>query len=385
MVGRRGRRMSAADAIAHATDQQQRAADPANSVWVSASAGTGKTKVLTDRVLSLLLQGTPPNRLLCLTFTKAAAAEMATRIIDKLGSWATIADASLRTDLAALTGRWPEPPELIRARQLFATVLDAPGGLKIQTIHAFCQSLLARFPLEAGIAPHFTVMDEATAEELRREARETVLARTRAQDLGGTIDPTLSAALTIVTDHVQEGQFGELLATLTFERGRLGRLIALHGGVEGLIAETADRLGVDPGETPEMLRARAATIDDALAGQLDYAIEGLALGSAKDQRCGAAIRTFLDRGDRRIEALDEYRLLFFTKAGELRKALASKACLDATPALRDILDREADRLAGIEARLKSAIILEASAALLRLRAALLPAYETPQPPPVRAC
>src|SRR5258708_7150057 len=202
MVGRRGARMNAPRRLAAGSSPQANATDPQQSVWVSASAGTGKTKVLTDRVLRLLLQGTPPTRLLCLTFTKAAAAEMMTRVIRNLSDWATIADSDLHRNLATLTGAAPEPAELIRARQLFATVLDAPGGLKIQTIHAFCQSLLARFPLDTAIAPHFTVLDEATAEELRREAREAVLAQTPVRDLGGLTNPALSAALTVVTDHV---------------------------------------------------------------------------------------------------------------------------------------------------------------------------------------
>src|SRR5579883_3187875 len=96
---------------------QRSAADPAASIWVAASAGTGKTSVLTDRVLSLLLQGTPPNRLLCLTFTKAAAAEMMTRVVGRLADWATMSNATLRLDLEKLTGAAPESRELVRARQ----------------------------------------------------------------------------------------------------------------------------------------------------------------------------------------------------------------------------------------------------------------------------
>ena len=136
-------------------EPQRGACDPRASVWVAASAGTGKTKVLTDRVLRLMLAGTEPGRILCLTFTKAAAAEMANRIAERLGAWAT-ADAA-RLEAAALSScpagsRRTSSAAL--ARQLFARVLDAPGGTKIQTIHAFCQSLLGRFPLEAGVAPH---------------------------------------------------------------------------------------------------------------------------------------------------------------------------------------------------------------------------------------
>ena len=145
---------------------QKLAADPATSVWVAASAGTGKTTVLTDRVLALLLEGTAPERILALTFTKAAAAEMAARIADHLGAWTDRAEAELNETLAALLGHAPDKAETMRARTLFARVLDAPGGMPIQTIHAFCQSLLRRFPLEAGIAPHFSVMDERDSEEM---------------------------------------------------------------------------------------------------------------------------------------------------------------------------------------------------------------------------
>jgi ATP-dependent helicase/nuclease subunit A len=373
--------MSASAAIDLATRQQQLAADPRHSVWVSASAGTGKTKVLTDRVLSLLLQGTPPNRLLCLTFTKAAASEMMTRVVQRLSDWATRADDALRNDLHDLRGRKPEQQDLVRARQLFATVLDAPGGLKIQTIHAFCQSLLSRFPLEAEIAPHFSVIDAATAEELRREAREAVLARTRASDLGGAVDPALAAALATVTDHVQETEFAKLLADLTDERGRVGRMIDLHGGSAGggvtrLIETIAARLGLPPDTTPDAVRAEAMTLDAALERDLRQAAAALARGSAKDQACGAVIGDFLDRAAARHDAYASYRAVFFTDKGEIRVKFASKACLAAAPALGGILEAEADRLARLEARLKSAIMLEATAALLRLGAALLAAYET---------
>jgi ATP-dependent helicase/nuclease subunit A len=365
--------MTTPSPIERATRNQQLAADPRHSVWVSASAGTGKTKVLTDRVLSLLLQGTPPNRLLCLTFTKAAASEMMTRVVQRLGAWATCADDALARDLRQLTGQPPQPRDLVRARQLFATVLDTPGGLKIQTIHAFCQALLSRFPLEAEIAPHFSVIDEATAEELRREAREAVLARTRARDLGGAIDPDLAAALATITDHVQETEFAELLAALTDERGRIGRMIALHDDVEGLIAAIADRLGLPPGTTAENARAELATLGRAREADLRAAVAALARGSANDQQSGAAIQDFLDHAARQ-DAYATYRNVFFTTKDELRKNLASKPCLKAAPDLGTILEAEAARLIEFEARLKRATMLEATASLLRLGDALLEAY-----------
>src|SRR5215472_15980649 len=145
--------------------QQRRAYEREASVWVEASAGTGKTTVLTRRVLSLLLAKTAPSRILCLTFTKAPAAEMANRINETLARWATSDDGVLAEELVPLIGALPDADQLDYARQLFARVLDAPGGITIATIHAFCQSLLRRFPLEAGVAPHFELVDERSSAE----------------------------------------------------------------------------------------------------------------------------------------------------------------------------------------------------------------------------
>ena len=126
---------------------QRRAADPRASAWVSASAGAGKTTLLVSRVARLLLAGTPPHKIQCLTYTKAAAAEMRNRIARTLGRWATHIDEEVVAELEDLTGQTPDPETLRRARRLFATVLDAPGGLRIDTLHAFCQSVLKRFPV----------------------------------------------------------------------------------------------------------------------------------------------------------------------------------------------------------------------------------------------
>ena len=137
-----------------ATAEQLRASDPTACAWVAASAGSGKTQVLRDRVLRLLLSGARPTGILCLTFTRAAAAEMANRIANRLRDWAVSDEAALIKDLEALIGAPPTRGTVRNARRLFARVLDAPGGMRIETIHAFCQSLLRRFPLEAGVAPH---------------------------------------------------------------------------------------------------------------------------------------------------------------------------------------------------------------------------------------
>jgi ATP-dependent helicase/nuclease subunit A len=158
-----------------ANEQQRIASDPAVSAFVAASAGSGKTKLLTDRLLRLMLSGADPARIQCLTFTKAAAAEMALRLQKTLGRWVTLPEPDLAR---ALSGLQVEPTEEAcqTARALFARVLDMPGGMRIGTIHAFSQSLLRRFPLEAAISPHFQLVDDRDAEDALTTARENLLA-----------------------------------------------------------------------------------------------------------------------------------------------------------------------------------------------------------------
>ncbi len=153
-----------------ASQRQVDAADPTRSTWVAANAGSGKTRVLTDRVARLLLDGTDPQNILCLTYTKAAATEMQNRLFKRLGTWAMMADDKLRDDLRELGfDKSIDQETLTKARILFASAIETPGGLKIQTIHSFCASVLRRFPLEAGVSPQFREMEDQTAAKLRAD------------------------------------------------------------------------------------------------------------------------------------------------------------------------------------------------------------------------
>src|ERR1700761_1654996 len=191
---------------------QLAASDPAVSAFVAASAGSGKTKLLTDRLLRLMLADARPERIQCLTFTKAAAAEMAVRLQRTLGRWVTMDDAALGEELAALHVE-PSHATLTAARALFARVLDLPGGMRIGTIHAFCQSLLRRFPLEAALSPHFRLVDDRDAEDALTEARETMLAHAST--------PKMRAALEVLAGLASAGQFGRHVAALQRDLPRL--------------------------------------------------------------------------------------------------------------------------------------------------------------------
>jgi len=156
-----------------ATVKQMRAATPGQSAWVAANAGSGKTRVLTDRVARLLLRGTPPERILCLTFTKAAAAEMQNRLYKRLGEWAMMREEQLIEALSEL-GEDTAAIDLPSARTLFASAIETPGGLKIQTIHAFCDRLLKQFPLEAGVPAQFETRDDRAAIELHEDVMNAI-------------------------------------------------------------------------------------------------------------------------------------------------------------------------------------------------------------------
>ena len=353
------------------TPSQHRASDPAASVWVGASAGTGKTKVLTDRVLRLLLGGTAPERILCLTFTRAAAAEMALRITRELAGWTVAADDALAASLKVLTGAEPSQRTLDRARRLFAAVLDVPDGLKIQTIHAFCQSLLRRFPLEAGVAPNFEIADERMSAALLGAARARLLSAARPG-----ADSALAAALATMTAVIGEENFAALLADVSRERDRFNVLIARHGGTGGAIGALRTRLGVAEGATADSLLAEACA-EDAFDGvSLARAARVLADGSVTDQRRAQAIAGWLDAGhERRIAGFAAYRRAFFGQNDAPLQRLITKKLGDAHPDAAEALGEEQDRIGAFAERWNAARVAESSAALIEVAAHHLGFYE----------
>ena len=348
---------------------QKAAVSPAASVWVSASAGSGKTTVLTRRVLALLLTGTAPNRILCLTFTKAAAAEMSNRVAERLAHWVTATEDELYDDLRQHLTRDPTPEIVKRARSLFAEVLEAPGGLQISTLHAFCQSLLRRFPLEAGVAPHFTLVDERDSEETLAQALEDTLAAAREGQ-----NPALGDAMAVITARVHETHFNDLLGEVVRARGKLAHLIAdADGKMEPILARLAQRLSVAAGETDETL-LQAAVADTAFArADLVRAAAAMDGGSDKDRERAADLRLWLASADR-VGTFETYLRLFLTAEGQPRKNLITKAACKSCPEAAEIMAREADRLAALEAKRRSVGVCVCSGALLQIGAHVLERY-----------
>ena len=338
--------------------RQRRASDPASSAWVSANAGAGKTRVLTDRVIRLLLADVPPSRILCLTFTKAAAAEMTIRVFGVLGEWVTLPEAELRGRLEALTGERPGRDLLLKARRLFARAVETPGGLKIETIHAFCERVLHLMPFEAGVPPRFAVMDESQTAELLAEARAAVLAEAALEhgEGGG-----LAAALDTVARYCSGDALTRLIDGAVLDdripsnpdpRERaLGAMRAALGlGPRDSSAEVGRAMledGIPPAEWPALAAELRRTGKPSDAGQAD-ALAAALVGTAESR-------------------LAAYRAIFFTDKGLPRKTLATKGV---DPAVCALLAREQDRLAALDDTLAAALTFERTAALVRLAGAV---------------
>lgn len=347
---------------------QRDALDPAASVWVAASAGTGKTRVLTDRLLCLMLSGTPPERILCLTFTRAAAAEMANRVNDALARWARMPDGALEQELAALTKRMPDAWEKALARQLFARVLDTPGGAKIATIHAFCQSLLRRFPLEAGVPPEFAVIEERSAAEALQDAAARVMAASRAGALAGGAE-----ALAVIAHYAAEERFSELIAELVAQRGKLRA--ALADGEGALHRRLSAALGIAPETTVDSLSAEFCTSGACDEAALRNAAAILCESHQSDRKRGGVLARWCEAPSGRLALIDEYVSLYLTDKNEIRKSLIGADAGKAAPQARDALAAEAERVKAFVERRAGAALREATCALLRLGAAVLGEYE----------
>jgi ATP-dependent helicase/nuclease subunit A len=353
-----------------AVEAQRRASDPALSAWVAANAGSGKTYVLARRVVRLMLAGTPPGAILCLTFTKAAAATMANRVFGMLGDWALLDDARLAETLAELDGARPTPARLLRARRLFAEALETPGGLKVQTIHAFCERVLHQFPFEANVASQFTVLDDRGKAELVERAKLAVLLEAAANP-----DGTFGKALAHLSVMAADQTVAELLAEALGARDELQRLVGMHGSLERAMADLGAMLGLMPGDTAESVEADiigAARLPSSewssVAAELEH------LSSAKREREVADLLRLAATDPLRNAAA--YVDIFFTKAGEPRKDVVTKAVRDGRPELAALFEAEKQRLSVLRRTQKALALRDGTAALLTLAHAMADKVET---------
>ena len=339
-----------------ATEAQNAAADPRFSTWLSANAGSGKTRVLTDRVARLLLAGTEPQNVLCLTYTKAAASEMQNRLFKRLGHWAMLDDDSLRNQLDEL-GEVP-PASFARARTLFARAVETPGGLKIQTIHSFCSAVLRQFPLEAGISPQFRELDEPAQ-------------RTLVDDVLDQLAVESPSALAPVARIFSNETLADL--ALSVSKNRLNFTPQrTHHEIHGFF-------GVSAGQSlPSLIDAALPQADREFLSGLSSLLTTST--SSRDRDLGGALGPIKDMPA--VRAFEVAQKVLLT-GGSANSPFTSKAGTIPTKSFREgpfapHADRFNDIANRVEAAREAAVSLDAAektAALHTFAAAFLPAYQ----------
>lgn len=344
---------------------QQIASNPAHSVFVSASAGSGKTKVLTNRVLRLLLAGADPSKILCLTFTKVAAAEMQNRIYSEVASWVSMDLENLRIRLFEIEGENPSDNKIKQARIIFAKLLEGERELKIGTIHSFCQSLISQFPIEAKLSPNFEVIDEKTGNQLLLQARNELLKNAISDDI-------LSEKIRSITAKLNENSFAEIILELTQKRERLTLLKEKYLDEEIISAKIYQILGcsIDDNED-DLLKEFYLNLNKNEFLELARILEN---SSAKtDLENSQAIKNYLN--DSSINNFNSYLEIFINKSdGEASKRLITKKISEKNPQLEEILLKEQSRIINFVNRLSSLRMAKSSSDLLFVAYKMLDIY-----------
>ncbi|MGB7334815.1 MAG: double-strand break repair helicase AddA [Salaquimonas sp.] len=363
-------------------ERQSIATNPELSIWVSANAGSGKTYVLSRRVIRLLLEGNKPSELLCLTFTKAAAAEMSNRVFKHLGEWAMMEDRDLEAAIHQLTGRKAARRDLVQARKLFALALDTPGGLRIQTIHAFCESLLHQFPLEANIPGQFEMMDDLDQQALMELARRNVILTSLGLKTDGSatenaLAEQLDHALSAMREFTSDGAIDEAISHLIYNRDPFEAWINKGGGnAASAIAPAWDGFGLSSSVT-------AISLYEEFASQSEYddisRQKLIQLASAKTAQSYQTLLEQLEAIKNCSDAQVQHRLrcqVFLTQKLEKRKSLVNKSFLKEEPEQEELFIREQDILLAQLNRMKTLKVLRASEALFTVAQAILIEYAT---------
>ncbi len=343
------------------------AADPDVSAFVSANAGSGKTHVLAQRVINLLLRGVDPAKILCITFTKAAAANMANRVFGTLAEWTTLGDAVLDEKIRLSTGKAATPAQRIQARRLFASALETPGGLKVQTIHAFCTRLLHQFPFEANVAARFTVLDEATTTQtLDHLVLEVLLEASAAPD--SALGKALSTAIVVAADQT----FKDVINDAIFRRDDIDAWIRRAGSVEAAIAELSAKLGLGAGDTKESVEAELFSRSLIPATEWPALIEVLETGSTNDKKHIAALQAARSAVGR--DRIDSYLKVFCTAALEPRKNVVTAAIAKNHPNWLERLMAEQARVCALLARERAIAARDRTGALITIAAEVITRY-----------
>ncbi len=343
------------------------AADPEVSAFVTANAGSGKTRTLVDRAARLLLRGARPEAILCVTYTKAAAAEMQGRLFERLGAWAVMGDEALAAELARIDERTDDLP---RARALFARALETPGGLKIQTIHAFCEKLLRRFPLEAEVSPGFQVLEDYAAREVSARAREDV-ARAALDHPDGPIGKAY-ARFSVELDY---RGFNDMFAAFEARRTEIERYLDACSRDADVSADVWRRCGFAAPQPAEAIRAAAVLPPELDIGLWRTGALALAASGVRDQACAAQMAEVAEAAGEGRPEFDTAFGVFCTLKGEPAKWVDTAVALKQDPALRERLMAERERLFAASRRAKAAQVAQDTVDALTLAAAYVALYD----------
>ena len=351
----------------HVRAVQIDAADPDISAFVSANAGSGKTYVLAQRVINLLLRGVDPASILCITFTKTAAANMANEVFNRLAKWTTLDDAALENEITLSTGHEPNAERRARARRLFASALETPGGLKVQTIHAFCTRLLHQFPFEANVAARFAVLDEAATTQLLDILMLQVLLEAAAQP-ESALGKALATAIVVAADQT----FKEVVGDAIKQRDAIEAWIKRVGSVDAAMVELSGKLGLDPKDTPESVEREFFSNSLIPASDWPTLIEILESGSANDKKHVAALQSARNAAGR--ARISNYLQVFCTTELEPRKNIITKKLADRHPEWFARLVNEQDRVCKLIGRERAITARERTRALVTIAAEVIARY-----------
>ncbi len=340
-------------------DKQASASNPRASSFVSANAGSGKTHVLVQRVIRLLLTGVPPEKILCITFTKAAAANMAERVFTTLGHWVTLDDPAL--DAAIIDAGVPNPDKKLRkiARELFAQALETPGGLKVQTIHALCTRLLQQFPFEANVPARFAVLDERDQADMMERANLKVFL-----EAANDPDSVLGLALLTAMANAADVTFKDVVREACLARDHFMAWTDAAGSAQAAAGQVSAALGVSASDSIESVEREI--VDGPYLPRKRWLEIAAAFdsGSKTDQKQADQLRASLAyTGGAQV---DEYLCIFLTDDKAPRANVLTKSFIKLNPAVAHLFEQEIDRLKPLIEKRRAVVTRDRTEALLHI-------------------
>jgi ATP-dependent helicase/nuclease subunit A len=352
---------------ANVRDTQARASDPAASSFVSANAGSGKTHVLVQRVIRLLLGGVAPEKILCITFTKAAAANMAERVFSTLGHWVTLDDAALDAAIREAGIARVTPALRKSARQLFACALETPGGLKVQTIHALCTRLLQQFPFEANVPARFAVLDDRDQNEMMERANLAVLL-----EASHNPDSATGRALMTAMASAADVTFKDVVREACLSRDHFMAWTDNAGSAHAAATQVNAALGVDPDDRIEAVEREILDGPNLPRSRWQEIAAVLDTGSKTDQGQAMQLRDALVFSG--AAQVDEYLSVFLTDDRTPRKSVVTKNFLRDNPATGRLFEAEIRRIEPLIERRRAIIARDRTEALLHIATAAAANY-----------